>query len=320
MATITGLTAERMEAIEAASVVDGEVVGDNLILTRFDDSTIDAGNVRGATGSPGLTEEEFEAQVTPVGSIVDFINTTAPTNWLAMIGQTIVGGESTYPLFWAAIPAAMKSGSNILMPDTRGRVSVGYHSGNTKFDTILETGGAETHTLTQAQLPASSITIDPPNTAVSITDPGHNHTQASHNHTQNAHNHGTTEAAHIHYQDGHAHGVEDPAGGAGSLPGYVTQSSGAGSQAFQLIAGSNSIATQTAGHVVEPIINPASTGLTINNATATNIAATATNVANTTGITASVNIASFSSGVLGSGESHNIIQPYITFLKIVKVA
>ena len=33
MATVTGLTADRMLAIEAASVVDGDVVGDNLILT-----------------------------------------------------------------------------------------------------------------------------------------------------------------------------------------------------------------------------------------------------------------------------------------------
>lgn len=47
MATITGLTAARMAAIEAASIVDGEVVGDNLILTRNDTTTINAGNVRG---------------------------------------------------------------------------------------------------------------------------------------------------------------------------------------------------------------------------------------------------------------------------------
>lgn len=53
MATITGLTAERMEEIEAASVVDGDVVADNLILTKHDGSTIDAGSVRGAPGPPG---------------------------------------------------------------------------------------------------------------------------------------------------------------------------------------------------------------------------------------------------------------------------
>jgi len=43
-----------MLAIEAASVVDGEVVGDNLILEKFDGSTINAGNVRGPQGVQGV--------------------------------------------------------------------------------------------------------------------------------------------------------------------------------------------------------------------------------------------------------------------------
>lgn len=53
MATVTGLTAARMLEIEAASVVDGDVVGDNLILTKHDGSTINAGSVRGPQGDPG---------------------------------------------------------------------------------------------------------------------------------------------------------------------------------------------------------------------------------------------------------------------------
>lgn len=53
MATVTGLTAARMAEIEAASIVDGEVVGDNLILTKHNTTTIDAGNVRGPQGDQG---------------------------------------------------------------------------------------------------------------------------------------------------------------------------------------------------------------------------------------------------------------------------
>lgn len=53
MATITGLTAERMLEIEAASIVDGEVVGDDLILTRHDTTQINAGDVRGPAGPQG---------------------------------------------------------------------------------------------------------------------------------------------------------------------------------------------------------------------------------------------------------------------------
>jgi hypothetical protein len=47
MGTVTGYTAERMKAIEDASVVNGEIdpATGHLILTRFDESTIDAGLV-----------------------------------------------------------------------------------------------------------------------------------------------------------------------------------------------------------------------------------------------------------------------------------
>lgn len=37
-----------------------------------------------------------------------------------------------------------------------GRVLVGYDSGQTEFDTVEETGGAKTHTLTTSEIPAHS--------------------------------------------------------------------------------------------------------------------------------------------------------------------
>jgi microcystin-dependent protein len=54
-----------------------------------------------------------------------------------------------------------------------GRVLVGLDSGQTEFDTVEETGGAKTVTLTAAQ---SGL-------------PQHTHIQNSHNHTQDAHGH-----------------------------------------------------------------------------------------------------------------------------------
>lgn len=53
MATVTSYTAERMKQIEDETVVDGEVVGDNLHLITREGVVIDAGNVRGAQGVPG---------------------------------------------------------------------------------------------------------------------------------------------------------------------------------------------------------------------------------------------------------------------------
>lgn len=53
MATVTGYTAEKMDEIADATIVDADVVGDNLILERLDGGTIDAGSVRGPQGVPG---------------------------------------------------------------------------------------------------------------------------------------------------------------------------------------------------------------------------------------------------------------------------
>lgn len=62
MATITGLTADRMLEIEAASVVDGDVINGELILTKHDGSSVNAGSVIGPPGPEG-----------PMGSDMDVL-------------------------------------------------------------------------------------------------------------------------------------------------------------------------------------------------------------------------------------------------------
>lgn len=52
MATVTVLTAERMLEIEAASIVSAEIVDGMLILTKFDDSTIEVASIIVAPATP----------------------------------------------------------------------------------------------------------------------------------------------------------------------------------------------------------------------------------------------------------------------------
>lgn len=77
MATITGFTADRMLVIENTTVVDGDVVGDNLVLLTRAGTQINAGSVRGPQGIQG-----------PIGP-------TGPTGPTGPQGST--GAASTVP-------------------------------------------------------------------------------------------------------------------------------------------------------------------------------------------------------------------------------
>jgi microcystin-dependent protein len=77
------------------------------------------------------------------------------------------------------------------LPNLKGKVPVGRDSADVSFDSMGETGGAKTHTLTSAEsgVPAHGHA----NTAT------FNGTAASHNHTQNSHTHTTdTQGNHNH--------------------------------------------------------------------------------------------------------------------------
>jgi microcystin-dependent protein len=137
-------------------------------------------------------------QGAPTGVILPWAGTEAavPAGWLMCYGQAVsratysalhtllkdVGGTNAYG--WGAGDGA----TTFNMPDFRGRVPIGRDnmggaSANrvvaAAADTLGGTGGAETVTLTSAEMPSHTHVQDP-----------HTHVQNAHTHTQNAHAHG----------------------------------------------------------------------------------------------------------------------------------
>jgi microcystin-dependent protein len=92
------------------------------------------------------------------GSVVETVRTVAPAGWLFLDGATVTNGQSLYPALWAVIPVTWQSGANIVLPDARGRMTVGYNPSDASFDAIGELGGAKTVTIATANLPAHSHT------------------------------------------------------------------------------------------------------------------------------------------------------------------
>src|SRR4051794_18667337 len=105
MATVTGLTADRMLEIEAASVVDGDIVDGELVLTKHDGSTIDAGSVIGPPGPAG-----------PIGSDLSVLVQRAILD-IGMPGQIRAGRQlalADFSNIGLGVPVALWNFSNNL--------------------------------------------------------------------------------------------------------------------------------------------------------------------------------------------------------------
>lgn len=88
----------------------------------------------------------------PVGSGCDYFGTTAPEGYLFADGSAI--SRTEYAELFEVLGTVYGAGdgsTTFNLPDKRSRVSVMLDSGT--FNTLGKTGGAETHTLTVAQMP-----------------------------------------------------------------------------------------------------------------------------------------------------------------------
>ena len=93
----------------------------------------------------------------PIGTIVPFTGTTAPTNWLICDGSEI--SRITYEDLFTKIGTSFGEGNGtdtFNLPDLRGRIPIG--AGSSDNDThnfaLGSTGGEYEHTLTLAEMPS----------------------------------------------------------------------------------------------------------------------------------------------------------------------
>lgn len=168
MATVTGLTAQRMLEIEAASIVDGEVVAGDLHLTKHNGETINAGSVVGPAGPIGPTGLAIpgEVKLWPGSSLPD----------PALYGKWVWADGAYYPAAtypkaaahiatqWRTFAGASDPGvGNFRVPDLRGLVAAGLDAmpGGSRANrmtrsvaiTIAERTGKETHILSLPEMP-----------------------------------------------------------------------------------------------------------------------------------------------------------------------
>ncbi len=101
-----------------------------------------------------------ESGATPPGTVAMFGASSAPAGWLLCDGSAV--SRSTYAALFAIISTTYGSGNGTTtfnLPDIKGRVPVGFDSGQTEFDALGETGGAKTHTLSLGEIPAHTHVV-----------------------------------------------------------------------------------------------------------------------------------------------------------------
>lgn len=146
---VSGLVIPSLPVMGGARVVADETV----MLLSWRGSLV----VLGAVSAPGST---------PVGSILEYAGTAAPAGFLLADGTSYL--RTAYPALFAVIGTTYGAadGTHFNVPNRKGRVGVGRDAAQSEFNTLGETGGAKTVTLTAAQ---SGL-------------PQHTHVQNAHSH------------------------------------------------------------------------------------------------------------------------------------------
>ncbi|GAH39853.1 unnamed protein product [marine sediment metagenome] len=90
-----------------------------------------------------------------VGQITSFVG-PAPSGWLELDGSTHAQGD--YPELFDKLPSAWVSGTDFTLPDVEDTFLAGVGAGGTAG----ASGGANTHVLTEAELPAHTHTYTMP--------------------------------------------------------------------------------------------------------------------------------------------------------------
>lgn len=104
-----------------------------------------------------LTSDDLKGSIQglPIGSIIEWSSLTPPTNYLICDGSWV--SQTTYADLYAVIGHTYDGDTSVegsfRLPNRCGKVGVGYDADNTNFNALGKTGGEETHTLVEAEMP-----------------------------------------------------------------------------------------------------------------------------------------------------------------------
>lgn len=275
----------------------------------------------GINGSSVPTSIDYLLSILmPIGSVLPYAGSTAPTNFLLCFGQAV--SRSTYASLFAVIGITYGVGNGSTtfnLPDLRGRTIIGKDDmGGTAASRVTTaissidgaslgaSGGSES---LHGHSHANTITN---NAVTSGAGSAHSHantaaftgTAASHNHTQDAHGHNISDPTHNHAQNNVGVRDTDDAGTNGFVRATAVVDATAGLRGNVASATGVTVVSNTATNQATSI-TPAGTVAMTN----------ANESAHTHSVTSNATISNATSG---AGSSQNV-QPSLILNYIIKV-
>lgn len=197
------------------SVTVGKLATDSVSTAKIIDENVTTAKIADLNVTYAKLAAAAIALLNPAGQVTAFAGASAPTGWLLCDGSAV--SRSTYSALFTAISDTYGVGdgsTTFNLPDLRGRVIAGQDDmGGTSAnrltaavaeslngDTLGATGGAETHTLTIAQVAA------------------HDHGGGSHEHTiKYGDNAGAGSGDHVYRGQSFGGNVVDPMDASGAI-------------------------------------------------------------------------------------------------------
>jgi microcystin-dependent protein len=146
-------------------------------INTYDPNNVYALDVNGDINCNRLYQNN--GLLVPPGSIITYAVNSAPDGWLICDGSSV--SRTTYSELFAIISTTYGVGNGsttFSLPNLQGKTIFGLNSNDSDFNSVGETGGNKTVTLTEDEIPSHSHTGTTDSSGVhthGITDPGHTH-------------------------------------------------------------------------------------------------------------------------------------------------